>query len=157
MIIDKFVADGENSRFPTLPRRNAVTIVMRESDGEGGRHAVGNLFEVTFNGVNGRIIALNIQRDWVYEPKVQVLSVQQAIQKAKDILEDYNPQLISQSPRVHRQYMVPMPGFGCSIAAQYQREKRARYAYCVTFQKVVLFIDAEDGKSLGGFRIVPPQ
>lgn len=152
MRLHSFKADGGTSYHPNLPRRNAVTVILRESDENGGIHPVGNFLEVVLNGSTGKIVSVNIQRHWTYEPREIVLTAEQAKSAARSILAGVELALISNDPTVTSHYLIPVSGFGCTIASAYQRMKRARYAYCVRFEKVIVFVDAQDGKSLGGIR-----
>ena len=72
--------------------------------------------------------------------------------KAKSLLRALDSSLVSDARSVSLKFVHAKAGFGCANSESLRAAKTVRLAYVVSMEKCVVFIDAQNGGSLGGKR-----
>ena len=111
----------------------------------------GNYLSVEFLRPTGQLARVTAISDCQYAPVKVVLTPDQAQACAAQLVKTHAPTKVSEFIDIRKQFIIAMPGFGCTVYESDRAAKRFRYAYFVTFKKLTILIDPTDGKSLGGF------
>jgi hypothetical protein len=113
---------------------------------------VGNVMQIVVDEATAKVVELSSTKGWSYYTPTTALSSSDASGRAMSLITQHAPRIVSGVRSITRQYWIANEEFGCSIHTSLRESRRIRYAYAVTFDKCIVFIDAGSGESLGGKR-----
>jgi hypothetical protein len=116
----------------------------------------GNCISMTLDAETGDIEGMTITLSRTYDPPTAIIGEQEAVQRARAVLEQNDPELLSQVRSVRLGFSVPLRGFGNTAFQAENASRRVFYVYVVRFDRCVVHISARTGKCHGGIRLRVP-
>lgn len=121
-------------------------------EGESAR-PFGNHITISIHKESGFVLQVSKETEVKYYPRSVRITPEQARTMAESLIAQYEPLATSEFIRIYKLYTIGRPNLGCVVNEEDMRNKKLRYAYGVQYEKIVVFIDAETGKSFGGVRV----
>lgn len=110
----------------------------------------GNMVSLVLDTQDASVIGVTIAKGWIYDSPHIVLTRNQAIDRAKHVLQQRFPNASIANPNVVLQYAISGEGMGSETGEALRLSRHIRLGYCVHFGKHTIIIDAENGACLGG-------